>query len=621
VTGVTDRPLVSVIIIFLNAGSFLGEAIESVLAQTWDAWELLLIDDGSDDGSTKLAKAYSERWPDKVFYLEHDGHQNRGKTSSRNLGLSKSRGQYVAFLDADDVWLPGKLEQQVAILEAHHEVGMAYGPAHYWFSWTGDPADEQRDFVSELGVQPDTIVRPPTLLSLFLRREGVSPCPSSILVRRAVIERTGPFPEVFRGTYDIYEDQAFYAKIALRVPVFVANACWHRYRQHPEASTARVAKAGGYRDARLFYLSWLARYLSEQGVTDAAIWKAVRRERLRLRVPDLGPVWRHGWRLAEHAAGLLAPANGRHDAPSDPRAEGQAAASRGCVERVRASLREHLPPAARARLNSLYPAVAARLARVPSLPVLRQVRCIQLRRLRPLGNGRQQGTAIVRHYWAEFLDRHRRDIRGRALEVGTTTTIRRYGGTGLSQADAIDMAAHSSEVTVVADLSRADGVPGDQYDSFVNQFTLHLIYDVEAALYHSIRLLKPGGVLLANFPCVDYYFPTGLDMGTGTPLFVYWWFTPIQVETLLRSIGLDSADYTIELTGNLFARVAYQMNMAAEELTRDELDFRDPGHPLLICVRAVKPQEWRARKPDYREPWVPPVRPARWNPVTGHYAS
>lgn len=86
-----------------------------------------------------------------------------------------------------------------------------------------------------------------------------------------------------------------------------------------------------------------------------------------------------------------------------------------------------------------------------------------------------------------------------------TKHIKKYGGEALTQADALDLTSHSPEVRVVADLSRADHVAGDTYDCFVNPFTTAVIYDVEAALYHAIRLLKPGGVLLVNFWCVDFY--------------------------------------------------------------------------------------------------------------------
>jgi hypothetical protein len=108
-------------------------------------------------------------------------------------------------------------------------------------------------------------------------------------------------------------------------------------------------------------------------------------------------------------------------------------------------------------------------------------------------------------------------------------------------------------------------------------------------------------------------------MGTGAPAFLHWWFTPIQVENLLRRAGLSSVDYTIDIFGNLFSRVAYQMNLPAEELAPHELEHVDPGHPLLICARVVKPSNWSPPRPEYREPWHPEVTPAMWNPETGHY--
>src|SRR5215203_3938514 len=137
----TSKLLVSSVMIFLNAEKFIEEAIESVFAQTYDNWELLLVDDGSSDDSSQIALRYAERYPERVRYLEHPGHQNRGMSASRNLGVSQAKGEYIALLDADDVWLPRTLEQQAIILDSHPEAGMVYGSAQYWYGWTGDPED------------------------------------------------------------------------------------------------------------------------------------------------------------------------------------------------------------------------------------------------------------------------------------------------------------------------------------------------------------------------------------------------------------------------------------------------------------------------------------------------
>lgn len=255
-----------------------------------------------------------------------------------------------------------------------------------------------------------------------------------------------------------------------------------------------------------------------------------------------------------------------------------------------------------------------------SWPLIRQLRAIRWRRLQPLGSGRSTGLSVIRYYWADFLERYQADIQGHGLEIGETTTIRQYGGARLTQADALDLAAHSPEVKVVADLSRADHAPGNVYDCFVNQFTTCVIYDIEAALYHAVRMLKPGGVLLINFWCVDFYLHRGLDMGTGAPLYMYHWFTPIQVHDYLQNLDLQEGDYQVEIYGNLLARMAFLLNVPARELTPQELNHRDAGQPLLICVRVVKPVNWQGKQPHYRAPqWTPTQRPAALRADTGHY--
>lgn len=258
----------------------------------------------------------------------------------------------------------------------------------------------------------------------------------------------------------------------------------------------------------------------------------------------------------------------------------------------------------------------------PTWPLIRQLRTLRWRRLAPLGKGRSAGLSIIRYYWADFLEQHQGDIRGHGLEVEETVTLRQYGGDQLTQADAIDLSAHSPEVRVVADLSRADQVASDTYDCFVIPFSTAVIYDIDAALYHAIRILKPGGVLLVNFWCVDYYLHRGLDMGTGGSLYMHHWFTPIQVYDLLHRLALGEADYGVQIYGNLTARMAFLLNLPARDLTPHERDYVDPGQPLLICTRVVKPQTWRAPKPPYRDPaWAPLLTPSQMRPDTRQYGN
>jgi glycosyltransferase involved in cell wall biosynthesis/peptidoglycan/xylan/chitin deacetylase (PgdA/CDA1 family) len=266
-------PLVSVIIIFLNAERFIEEAIESVRLQTFEHWELLLVDDGSTDGSTRIAQRLASEQPDRVRYLEHPGHANLGMSASRNAGIAQAKGKYVAFLDADDVWLPWKLQQQIAILESHSDVAMVVGAAEYWQGWTGRAEDRLKDRTPNLGIEADCVHRPPDLsIRLYPLGLGTAPCPSDFLVRRTALEDVGGFEESFRGAY---EDQAFLSKLYLRHGVFLSRQSWIRYRVHGDSCMANVVKAGQYQTIRQNFLDWLDNYVQARGLANPALRQAI----------------------------------------------------------------------------------------------------------------------------------------------------------------------------------------------------------------------------------------------------------------------------------------------------------------------------------------------------------
>jgi len=270
--------MVSIILIFFNAERFIAEAIDSVLAQSYSDWELLLVDDGSTDDSTQIALDYASRMPERVRYLHHEHHANRGMSASRNLGISRAGGDFVAFIDADDVWLPRKLERQLDLLKSHPDADMIYGLTEYWYSWTGEIQDRTRDFIEELGVEPDTLIKPPVLLSLLLESKAPSACPTDMMLRRELLDRTGWFDESFRG---MFEDQAFLSKVYLHASVFVAGEHWFRYRQHPDSCSARAAAANQQHRAGLAFFDWLEVYLIKLRVSDPTIWRALRDKRFR----------------------------------------------------------------------------------------------------------------------------------------------------------------------------------------------------------------------------------------------------------------------------------------------------------------------------------------------------
>jgi glycosyltransferase involved in cell wall biosynthesis len=274
--------MISVVIIFLDAEPFLKDAVDSVLGQTTGDWELLLVDDGSRDGSTAIARDYAAAQPN-IRYLQHDGHRNRGMSASRNLGIRHARGAAVAFLDADDVWRPEHLATLQSVLDRHPAAGLAYTRPTLWDSASGATVPEPAPATGMEPLPADAPIPPPQALLRFLTRTAPTPCPSGMLVRRELLERVGGFEERFTG---LYEDQAFVAKACLVSPVTVSPASTLLYRQHPDSCYARARRSGQREAARRTFLEWFARYLRETGV-DGEIGQAVRRERAQLGPPSI----------------------------------------------------------------------------------------------------------------------------------------------------------------------------------------------------------------------------------------------------------------------------------------------------------------------------------------------
>lgn len=118
--AVTPQSTVSVVIPTYNLAGWIGETLESVLAQSFTDWEAVVVDDGSTDETEAVVRRYGPR----IRYLHQS---NAGVSAARNLGVERTSGRYVAFLDADDIWPPRKLEAQVQLLESVPKAAMAYG--------------------------------------------------------------------------------------------------------------------------------------------------------------------------------------------------------------------------------------------------------------------------------------------------------------------------------------------------------------------------------------------------------------------------------------------------------------------------------------------------------------
>jgi glycosyltransferase involved in cell wall biosynthesis len=253
----TGAPTVTCIVIVYNGEEFLEEAITSVVRQTSPDWELIVADDGSTDASREIARRHAEV-DSRIRVVTHPDGRNHGTGATRNLGLCASVGDFVGFLDADDVWEATKTEEQLELMARHPEVAMVYGRTLIWHSWETTAVE---DFYYDLGVRPDRVHLPPVLFRNLLRNVYQTPTTCNALMRRTAVAEVGGFDESFTT---MFEDQLFFAKVLLQFPVFVSDRCWARYRQHRTSTSAVSAASDGDLAVQVRYLRRLRRYVREQ---------------------------------------------------------------------------------------------------------------------------------------------------------------------------------------------------------------------------------------------------------------------------------------------------------------------------------------------------------------------
>ncbi len=554
----TDSALVTVVTIFLNGGVYLAEAIESVLAQQYTNWELVLVDDGSTDGSTQVARSYAERFRDRIRYVEHPGHENRGMSASRNLGVRNGTGEYVSFLDADDVWLPEKLARHVPLLQRERDAGWLAGDLLLWYSWSGKHDDRSRDRVRRLNTTSDALLQPPRFFREIVQGGGATPGINSLLIRRTVFDAVGGSEEEFRG---LYEDQVLLAKLALHAPVYIGSGCYDRYRQHPESHTAVLMRDGGYHPhhphaSRRPFLEWAERYVNARGPVDPSVQRAV--------AMALKPYRNRIAYFAEWA----------RMAVTSLRWTGLATMQAS----LRRIVRSIMP-------LGLHAWISRRRYGPNYRPPPGRIDFGSLQRTVPIsrGFGWDRGLPVDRYYIERALKAFASDIHGRVLEIGDDEYTRTFGESRVTRADILHVHAGNPKASFVGDLTDAPQIPTDSFDCVILTQTLHLIYDTRAAIRTIHRILKPGGVAIITVPGITQ---TSADEWKSQWM---WSFTSHSF-TRMMSETFPADNLTVQTYGNVFAAVALLHGVALHEVATAELDVHDDEYQLIVGVRAVKPR-------------------------------
>lgn len=524
-----DNDLVSIVIPCYGQAHFLPDAINSALAQTYKHVEVIVVDDGSPDNTAEVAGEFQS--------IQLIRQQNQGLSAARNAGYRACRGDFVAFLDADDVLLPAAIEHGLAEFKRHPEASFVAG-AHVRVNVDREPISEP--VVPKVGKAD---------YATFLRCNPIG-MHGTVLFRRFALEQAGGFDVQATAC----EDYDLYLRISREGDVYLYPHVIAEYRRHGKNMSGD----------RTFMLSEVLRVLYNQRAHVESN-------------PELFAAYQQGFEIWTEYYRSVTP-NCENPGSTSAVTAKSAATAANPKHRGASSL-----------LRKLKRSVAARLP-MPIRERLRRSRSNSrvawgnLRRVEPFSKnfGFDRGRPVDRYYIEQFLANHSEDVRGRVLEIGDDAYSRQFGGAKIQQQHILHVNSSAAKADIVADLADADHLPSDQYDCIIFTQTLQLIFDWNAALHTLSRILRPGGVLLLTAPGISQ-----IDRDEWGKSW-YWAFTPHALQRMLQA-HFPAEQLEILSFGNVLTAVAFLYGLADHELNRQELDASDTAYPLLVAARAVKP--------------------------------
>jgi len=236
--------MVNVIIPTYNRAELLPGAIDSVLAQTFKDYEIIIIDDGSTDGTRKVLSPYLLHPNIRYFYQD-----NKKQAAAKNLGIQKAQGEYIAFLDSDDLWSPQKLALQVKALDDHPEIAMVYSNQMIFRNSLDS---------GKIKYRPGILKSGEIFYDLLMRKFYCST--PTILLRKSAIDAVGGFDESLRNAL---EDWEFTLRISKIFQIYCIDKPLIWRRIHAEGSP-------GYHEIRIRNHSRiLDKYLSDSSLSDS----------------------------------------------------------------------------------------------------------------------------------------------------------------------------------------------------------------------------------------------------------------------------------------------------------------------------------------------------------------
>lgn len=524
----------AVVVTTYNHAHFLAEAIGSVRAQSEPPREIVVVDDGSTDGPDAVVRQFPG-----VRLIRQP---NRGLAAARNTGLAAVEADKVAFLDADDRLLPGAIEAGLDCFERSPEACFVYG-GHRVIDVSGRVTGGDR-------YEPAG----PEGYRDLLTGNTIGMHAAVLYDRRKLTEAGG-----FDSALTRCEDYDVYLRMSRRQPVASHPAIVAEYRRHETNMSC------DHREMLRWALLVLGRQREHalQRADTAEDWRRGQRNWRHYYAEQIINEGRRDWRSRRSTASLL-------KAMRDAVAASPAFAARWGVSTVRRLLK-------RTFLDPPFQRILGR----PSQPSFGAVDFGDLDRVSPISAefGFDRGTPIDRYYIEGFLQRHASDIKGRCLEIGDDAYCRRFGGGRITRQDVLHVSPDAPAATIVGDLATPGILPPGAFDCLVITQTLHLVYDMRAAVAEMHSALRPDGVLLLTVPGISQ-----IDRGDWGHTW-FWSLTRNSVTRLFADV-FGAENVGIEQFGNVFAATAFLQGIAVEEVEPSKLDVLDASYPVTLAVRA-----------------------------------
>jgi glycosyltransferase involved in cell wall biosynthesis len=507
----------------------LPDALESCRAQTALADEIIVVDDGSTDDPVAVVARY-----EGVRILRQANH---GLAAARNAGLAATDATFVTFLDADDRLLPEAIEVGVRQLRAHPDAAFVYG-GYRMIDGEGQPISAKIRY--PLSGEP---------WLQFFRQGNFIGMHATVLYRRNLLLTIGGFDT----SLPCCEDYELFMRIAKKLPIVSYDRLVAEYRTHGQNMSKNYP----------LMLKTALSVMEKKG-RDGAIAEvcAARAEGQRF--------WKsyYAEQQVENGLRLL---RSRPLMASKVLLKSLEMDSDTAVRKIGTSIRRLLS-SLRSRFRVAYRLVKSNAIHFGDFG-----------RTTPFSKvfGFDRGQPIDRYYIEAFLTRHSSDIRGRVLEIGDNSYTIRFGGSNVTRSEVLHVKTGHPGATIVGDLSDPATLPAEAFDCVILTQTIHLIFDMQKAILHVERSLKPGGVLLLTTPGIS-------PIDRGEWMWTWYWSLTESALSRLLALAFDRRDISIESFGNVFAAVCFLQGLAVNEVKTAKLDILDGAFPIVVAARAVK---------------------------------